>query len=91
VRIGMLPGANDVVYFLDAFVHRISACKTKLHDVQRIMIPVGFVIKIEGRVVNQCMSGIEIGGGFLPGGIAKRLPHTRLDKGLINRLMAGAA
>jgi hypothetical protein len=91
VGVGVLAGANYVVYLLYVFVCCVFPIKAEFHDEEAIPVPIRFVIVIERGIVNECMSGRKVCGGFFFSGMAEGLPHTRLYKCLVNAFVAGAA
>lgn len=91
VGIGVLAGANDVVYLLYVFVRGVFPIEAVFHDEETIPLPIRFVIVIERGIVNKCMSGEKVCGRFFFSGMAEGLPHTRLYKCLVNALIAASA
>lgn len=74
----MLPGADDVVNALVALIHRISIEEAILLDVQRIIFPVGLVIKIANGIIHYIMWA-KTGCGFRTSRQPERHTHARVD------------
>ena len=87
VRIGMLTRPNDIGDGLNSLVNRVLSIQTKLHDIQRILIPKRIIIVVLVLIINQGMV-IELGSTFSFGGMVKGLAHTGLNEGVVDILMA---
>lgn len=87
VRVGMLPRPYHPRDGLRPLVDGVGALQAVLLDVQRIVLPEGMVIELVDRIIDRHVVAI-LGSRLLPCGLAKGLPHARVDVRIVHIAVA---
>ena len=91
MRVGMLPGANDIADFFEAVVDCVAVfTEAVFEDIHDRILEKGVVVEIAERIKNDGMWA-EFGGGFLQGRMVKGAAHACVDEGVVDVFVATGA